>query len=211
MSENGAFKLNFAPANDRGFLRADFKDRNGDACSIQESSLATEECIWLGQNEGTHHHVTGNCMARMHLNRDQAREIGRALLGFAETGKLGGEDAPQNLQDRVADLQQERDDAIRQRDETRFIGDKIRSGFHNLEFIHGLAMEELSKAATRIAALEGAAAQMAAIVQGIEKDWNDGCLCCGYKQHKSTCSLNSALEAWQKVASQAGEGGKSET
>jgi hypothetical protein len=94
------FKLDFAPANDRGFMRADFKDRNGDACSIQESSLATEECIWLGLNEGTHHHVTGDCLARMHLNREQAGELGRALLGFAKTGKLGesGEAAPQNLQ-----------------------------------------------------------------------------------------------------------------
>jgi hypothetical protein len=81
-------KLKFKPANDRGFLRADFKDRNGEDCSIQQSSIATEECIWLGQNEGTHHHVTGDCMARMHLNRKMAREIGLALLRFADTGEL---------------------------------------------------------------------------------------------------------------------------
>jgi hypothetical protein len=81
-------KLKFKPANDRGFLRADFKDRNGEDCSMQESSIATEQCIWLGQNEGTHHHVTGDCLARMHLNRKMAREIGLALLHFADTGEL---------------------------------------------------------------------------------------------------------------------------
>ena len=42
-------------ATDRGFLRADFLDANGDACSIQESSVATESMIWLGQNEGHSH------------------------------------------------------------------------------------------------------------------------------------------------------------
>jgi hypothetical protein len=89
------FKLNFAPANDRGFQRADFKDYNGDACSIQESSLQSVEgeedsgpCIWLGMNKGTHHHITGDCLARMHLTRDMAREIADALLRFADTGEL---------------------------------------------------------------------------------------------------------------------------
>lgn len=89
------FKLNFAPANDRGFQRADFKDYNGDACSIQESSLQSVEgdedggsCIWLGMNEGTHHQITGDCLARMHLTRDMAREIAGALLRFADTGEL---------------------------------------------------------------------------------------------------------------------------
>jgi hypothetical protein len=88
-----AFKLEIAPANDRGFLRADFKDYNGNVCSIQESSLATEYCLWLGLNEGTHHHVTGDCLARMHLTRDMAREIGNALLRFAETGELTSEES----------------------------------------------------------------------------------------------------------------------
>lgn len=88
-----SFELQFAPANNRGFARADFKDRNGEACSIQESSLQFVEgdedggpCIWLGQNEGTHHR--GHCLARMHLTRDMAREIAAALLRFADTGQL---------------------------------------------------------------------------------------------------------------------------
>ena len=89
------FKLEFAPANDRGFLRADFKDYNDESCSIQQSSIAArvcrgeidqQQCIWLGQNEGTHH--MGRCMARMHLTRDMARELAVTLMRFAETGEL---------------------------------------------------------------------------------------------------------------------------
>lgn len=93
------FTLHFGPANDRGFTRADFKDRNGEACSMQESSLQYVEgeedggpCIWLGQNEGTHHR--GHCLARMHLTQDMAREIGLVLLHFAETGELVGIERP---------------------------------------------------------------------------------------------------------------------
>lgn len=71
---------------DRGFLRADFVDNNGDACSIQESSLATDACIWLGQNSGTHH--GGKCLARMHLTQAQAKELLPLLVYFAEHGSL---------------------------------------------------------------------------------------------------------------------------
>lgn len=81
-------KLKFKPVNDAGFLRADFKDRDGEDCSIQESSISSERCIWLGQNQGTHHYVTCDCLARMHLTRKMAREIGLALLHFADTGRL---------------------------------------------------------------------------------------------------------------------------
>lgn len=85
------FKLEFAPANDRGFLRADFKDRNGEDCSIQESSIVMPHCIWLGQNEGSHIERQGKeyCLARMHLTRDMARTLGAVLLHFAETGEIG--------------------------------------------------------------------------------------------------------------------------
>ena len=38
---------------ERGFLRGEFTDRYGHECSIQESSLATEECIWLGCDHET--------------------------------------------------------------------------------------------------------------------------------------------------------------
>lgn len=38
-------------ATNRGFHVAEFADHNGVKCSLQESSLATEACIWLGCNE----------------------------------------------------------------------------------------------------------------------------------------------------------------
>lgn len=75
--------LAFTP-NQRGFLVGKFKDRNGEDCSMQESSLATEECIWLGMDRGTH--VEGQCLARMHLSREQAGELSHHLRLFAEYG-----------------------------------------------------------------------------------------------------------------------------
>lgn len=77
--------LKFVPT-ERGFLRADFEDLNGDSCSIQESSLATESAIWLGQDEGTHHH--GQCMARMHLSQEQVKQLLPALKYFSKYGTL---------------------------------------------------------------------------------------------------------------------------
>lgn len=94
------FHLDLQPTN-RGFLHAAFKDRNRIACSIQESSIATEECIWLGCDEGEHHHVTGDCMARMHLTREMAAEIGRALTRFALRGTL----AEPTPDEQIANLQ----------------------------------------------------------------------------------------------------------
>jgi hypothetical protein len=81
------FTIDLEPT-DRGFFRADFKDRYGIACSIQESSLATEFCIWLGCNEGQHHHVTGDCMARMHLTQEMAAALIPVLQRFVQTGRL---------------------------------------------------------------------------------------------------------------------------
>lgn len=72
----------------RGFLRADFSDANSDACSIQESSIATADLIWLGQNRGTHDPVTGSCMARMHLTREHAAALIPLLRRFVKTGRL---------------------------------------------------------------------------------------------------------------------------
>jgi hypothetical protein len=35
----------------RGFGLIEFNDRNGEGCSLQESSIATEDCIWLGVHD----------------------------------------------------------------------------------------------------------------------------------------------------------------
>lgn len=76
----------------RGFAIKNFTDANGVECSIQKSSIATDDLIWLGCNdlglkefkagEGwrdidlpstTKHHYVAN--TRMHLTREQANEL----------------------------------------------------------------------------------------------------------------------------------------
>lgn len=72
----------------RGFRRIDFIDRYGAACSAQESSLATEDCMWLGCN---HENIDKNgkaCGARMHLSRRLAAELAAILQHFADTGEI---------------------------------------------------------------------------------------------------------------------------
>lgn len=70
----------------RGFARAEFTDRYGNACSIQKSSLATEDAIWLGCDEGRH--VGGQCLARMHLTQEMVAALLPLLHRFVETGEL---------------------------------------------------------------------------------------------------------------------------
>ena len=62
---------------DRGFNIDEFQDRYDIPCSLQESSLATEDCIWLGAN--------GN---RMHLTKDHVKKLLPYLQTFVETGRL---------------------------------------------------------------------------------------------------------------------------
>jgi hypothetical protein len=45
-----------------------------------------------------------------------------------------------------------------------------------------------------------AARGMAELLKFVEQHYNDGCLWCGYKQHKSTCSLQAALTAWRETS-----------
>ena len=72
--------------NQRGFARGEFVDRYGEQCSIQKSSLATEDAIWLGCNTGMH--VDGQCCARMHLTREMVADLLPLLHHFVETGDL---------------------------------------------------------------------------------------------------------------------------
>lgn len=90
---------------DRGFKIAKFTDENGVECSVQKSSLATEDCIWLGANEiglkefvayrgwkdvptpfTMQHHYSAN--NRMHLSREQVKALLPLLTHFVETGEL---------------------------------------------------------------------------------------------------------------------------
>ena len=70
----------------RGFGRAEFTDLYGHKASIQESSLATDDALWLGCESGTH--VDGQCCARMHLNCDGVRALMPLLHHFIEHGRL---------------------------------------------------------------------------------------------------------------------------
>lgn len=79
--------MDIAP-NGRGFGGGKFKDRYGADCSIQESSLATEACIWLGCDHETVDDQGRPCGARMHLTREMAAELIPLLQHFVETGSL---------------------------------------------------------------------------------------------------------------------------
>lgn len=95
---------------ERGFAFLNFKDKNGVECSIQQSSLATDECIWFGadkiglkefvahrqpnawedkpevdENSISHHFIANN---RMHLTRKQVAKLLPILQKFVDTGNL---------------------------------------------------------------------------------------------------------------------------
>jgi hypothetical protein len=89
---------NFTP---RGFGKIEFTDRYGVACSLQESSLATERAIWLGCNDADPRVcVPGKgwvpvplpedavANTRMHLTQEQVKELLPYLQHFAETGEV---------------------------------------------------------------------------------------------------------------------------
>lgn len=80
--------IELTPANDRGFLKGRFKDRYGAQCSIQKSSLATEDCIWLGCDHETFDQQCRPCGARMHLTQQMVADLLPILQHFAETGEL---------------------------------------------------------------------------------------------------------------------------
>lgn len=73
----------------RGYAFMEFRDFNGESCSIQESSLATKNCLWLGCDHETIHQVTGDpCGARMHIDLKLAKRIVRTLQHWIDTGYL---------------------------------------------------------------------------------------------------------------------------
>ncbi|MDY6957848.1 MAG: hypothetical protein SVK08_01690 [Halobacteriota archaeon] len=85
----------------RGFTLIKFKDKYGASCSIQKSSLATEDAIWFGiddpdpkiceQNVGWKPYDIPKevlLTTHMHLTQDQVRNILPTLQKFAETGEL---------------------------------------------------------------------------------------------------------------------------
>lgn len=77
---------------DRCLAAGMFKDYNDVECSIQESSLATKEAIWLGMNNGGTHtkdHLGNNvCLGRMLLTRKQVKSLIKVLQYFVDHGRL---------------------------------------------------------------------------------------------------------------------------
>lgn len=96
----------------RGFALGEFIDLYGARCSIQKSSLATDDAIWLGvddadprimasqaEQHGVHtEETTGwvpypileavNLNTRMHINREQVAALLPILQKFVETGEI---------------------------------------------------------------------------------------------------------------------------
>jgi hypothetical protein len=73
---------------DRGFLIGKFTDQYGEICSIQKSSLGTENCIWLGCEHETINRHGQPCGARMHLTQQMVADLLPLLQHFVETGEL---------------------------------------------------------------------------------------------------------------------------
>lgn len=77
--------------NQRGFAFTSFKDRYKQECSLQKSSLATEDCIWLGVDVGIPKELGGageQINGRMHLTRKQVKTLLPHLQRFVDTGEL---------------------------------------------------------------------------------------------------------------------------
>jgi len=96
----------------RGFDITEFEDTYGAKCSLQKSSSAMEDKIWLGVNDADpkimvskakehglepqgdcgwmRYHVPESVLmnTRMHLNREQVAELLPYLQRFVETGEL---------------------------------------------------------------------------------------------------------------------------
>lgn len=85
----------------RGFYLRQFKDYYGEDCSIQESSLATRKCIWLGCDEANPRVLIPGegwrkivlpkdtlCNTRMHLTRKQVFKLLPILMKFIITGEI---------------------------------------------------------------------------------------------------------------------------
>jgi hypothetical protein len=96
----------------RGFLNGHFTDRYGAKCSIQKSSLATEDAIWLGVDDANPQIMVSDAKkmgieteeengwckyqipkevlltTRMHLTREMVEELLPILENFVATGDL---------------------------------------------------------------------------------------------------------------------------
>lgn len=97
---------------ERGFAIGEFTDRYGAKCSLQKSSLATEDAIWFGVNDADPQIMASDAKrlgiptdanngwvkfeipkevllsTRMHLTQEMVQQLLPTLQKFAETGEL---------------------------------------------------------------------------------------------------------------------------
>lgn len=79
----------------RGFRIIEFKDTYQQECSLQKSSAAGHDCIWLGQDKPQI--LEGTPYARMHLTREMVAELLPMLQFFVETGELPSDDPERDI------------------------------------------------------------------------------------------------------------------
>ena len=85
----------------RGFDLMEFNDRYNKKCSLQKSSLASEDCIWLGIDDANPRILVEGFGwqkieadkdilydTRMHLTREQVKDLLPVLTKFVETGEI---------------------------------------------------------------------------------------------------------------------------
>ena len=79
---------------ERGFALTGFHDQYGNKCSIQKSSSAMQDCIWLGidQVEPIREGEEVYYFGRMHLNQEQVSKLLPLLQHFVEHGELPEQD-----------------------------------------------------------------------------------------------------------------------
>jgi hypothetical protein len=76
---------------DRGFTIVEFTDGNDTHCSLQKSSVATEDMIWLGRDEIDPKELIpgeGWISTRMHLTQNQVKALLPFLIKFVKTGDI---------------------------------------------------------------------------------------------------------------------------
>jgi len=114
--ENGIASVVIEPyslrSTERGFAIGEFKDQYGLKCSIQKSSSATKDCIWLGVDDASPEIMVSDARrlgitnsnangwmpyevprevlmhTRMHLSREDVKKLLPILQKFADTGEL---------------------------------------------------------------------------------------------------------------------------
>lgn len=72
----------------RGFSLIEFKDTKGEDCSIQKSSLADDDYLWIGLDRAPAPHLGHELSPRMHINKEIAQDLIKVLTTFVETGDI---------------------------------------------------------------------------------------------------------------------------